>query len=245
MDKYMKEYEITSYECNAEGELRLRALFNLFQDMADTHADNMGLGYHYCIQRGIGWIGGGYHVHFHRLPRWGERVRLSTWPSAATAATGIRDFQMTTETGEVLVNASSQWVLVDLKGMRPIPVKKHIPQYELVDEHALLPDFSPLEAVETPDSLVEIPVRFDDIDINQHVNNGVYPSLLQDAFPPDFWKTHQLKELKILFKLPAKAGDVMRLESAFYDTHSLHQMLHAQSGRLLARARMTWQTKKD
>ena len=45
MDKYEKQYIIKSYECDVQLKLRIRSLFNLFQDMADEHADKMGLGY--------------------------------------------------------------------------------------------------------------------------------------------------------------------------------------------------------
>ncbi len=245
MEKYVKEYDIRSYESNVDGQLRLRTLFNWFQDMADTHADQMGLGYHYCIERGIGWIGGGYHVLINRLPSWGEKVKLLTWPSASTAATGIREFQMVAQTGEILVNASSQWVLVDLQRMRPVSVVKHIPHYELITERVVDTAFPPIEAVTEADTCHDIPVRFDDIDINKHVNNAVYPALLQDAFPTDFWKKCWLSELQILFKLPAKTGDIIRLESNIKQDESYHQMIDAVNGRLFARARMVWHMKKD
>lgn len=39
MEKYKRIYEINSSSCDKDKKLRLRTLFNFFQDLADYHAD--------------------------------------------------------------------------------------------------------------------------------------------------------------------------------------------------------------
>ncbi len=240
MEKYSKTYEIKSYECDKNGVLRLRTLFNLFQDMADDHADKMGLGYHFCIQKQIGWIGAGYHVQINRLPKWEEKVILYTWPSKATPVMGIRDFQMIDEAGNVLVNASSQWVLVDLNRMRPVAIAKHVGEYELVDERALDTSFPAIEAVAEAQTETVISVRHDDIDINNHVNNAVYPTLCLDGISDDFLNTHTLSEVQVSFKKPAVLGDKICLKSS-RDASQTHHGLFNETGETeFARVRLSW-----
>lgn len=240
MEKYSKTYEIKSYECDKNGVLRLRTLFNLFQDMADEHADKMGLGYHFCIQKQIGWIGAGYHVQINRLPKWEDKITLYTWPSKATPVMGIRDFQMVDSHGDVLVNASSQWVLVDLNRMRPVAISKHIDGYEIIEERALNTNFDAIGAIEALSNEQIIPVRYDDIDINNHVNNAVYPTLCLDGIPNDFENTHTLAEVQISFKKSAILGDKILLKSFIGDNQTVHGLFNETGDTEFARVRLNW-----
>lgn len=240
MEKYSKTYEIKSYECDKNGVLRLRTLFNLFQDMADEHADKMGLGYHFCIQKQIGWIGAGYHVQINRLPKWEDKITLYTWPSKATPVMGIRDFQMIDAEGNVLVNASSQWVLVDLNRMRPVAIAKHIEGYEIVEERALDTSFEAIETVEKNANEIIIPIRHDDIDINNHVNNAVYPTVCLDGVSDEFMNAHALNEVQISFKKPAVFGNKIRLKSSYSGLKTHHQLFNDQNETEFARVCLTW-----
>ncbi len=240
MDKYKKTYIIKSYECDIKAKLRIRSLFNLFQDMADEHADKMGLGYHYCHERGIGWIGGGYHVEIKKLPTWGDMITIETWPSGMTAATGIRDFQVKDDKGRILVNATSQWVLVDMKRMRPIPVAKHLPSYELLNEHALVSEFNKIIPVEGTPSIISFPVHVDDIDLNAHVNNALYPTWVMDTVSELSLDNHYPSEIQVNFKHPAKYGDVIRIKTYHTDLTTVHLLENANDTTEFARICVRW-----
>lgn len=240
MEKYTKVYQVKSYECDANGVLRLRTLFNYFQDMADEHADKMGLGYHFCIERNIGWIGGAYHVQINRLPKWEEEVTLYTWPSDATPVTGIRDFQMIDKNGTILVNATSQWVLVDLVRMRPLPITKHIGTYELVKERAIVSSFPAIVPPETDSNEIIVPVRTDDIDINNHVNNAVYPSVCLDGVPEGIKNQKSISEIQVSFKRPAVLSDKILIKSALETNISTHQLFDESGLKEFARVVLKW-----
>lgn len=240
MEKYVKNYVISSYECDRSGRLRIRSLFNFFQDMADDHANIMGVGYHKCVETGIGWIGGAYHVQFNHLPKWEDKISLHTWPSGTTAVTGIRDFQMLDERGVTLINATSQWVLVDTQKMRPVSVAKNLGTYELVSEKAFESSFSALPEITRVDTEKFIPVRNDDIDINQHVNNAVYPTLALDGLTDDFLKTHDIIELQIAFKKPAVLSDIIHMKTQIDGYTTLHQLFNETDEVEFARIKIDW-----
>ncbi len=240
MEKYAKVYQVKSYECDVNGVLRLRTLFNYFQDMADEHADKMGLGYHFCIERNIGWIGGAYHIQINRLPKWEEDVTLYTWPSDATPVTGIRDFQMVDKNGHILVNATSQWVLVDLTRMRPLPITKHVGEYELIKERALTSSFPAITPPETYSNEIIVPVRTDDIDINNHVNNAVYPTLCLDGVPAEVKGQKAISEIQVSFKKPAVLSDKILIKSAADSQNSIHQLFNETGSTEFARVALKW-----
>jgi medium-chain acyl-[acyl-carrier-protein] hydrolase len=244
MDKYKKTYLIKSYECDFKVKLRVRSLFNLFQDIADEHAEKMGLGYTYCHERDIGWIGGGYHVAIHHWPTWGDIVEMSTWPSAATAATGIRDFSIVDTNGNILIQATSQWVLIDTNRMRPIPVLKHIPMYELLEERALESDFGKIVIPDTSAETHSFPVRIDDIDLNDHVNNALYPTWALDALSQDFLRSHILSEIQVSFKRPAYYRDLITIQTWYTSNETIHVMTNNDNTIEYARVRLVWKQGK-
>ena len=49
LKKYTKEYTIRSYECDRNNNLRIVTLMNIFQDMADINAAQLGLGLDYVL----------------------------------------------------------------------------------------------------------------------------------------------------------------------------------------------------
>lgn len=238
MQKYTKRYVLKSYECDESFHLRLMSLFNFFQDVADMHAEEMGVGYTFCEQRKIGWVGANYHVQINRMPQWREPVVLSTWPSGKTLVSGIRDFQMTDEAGNVLVKASSQWVVVDIEKMRPVSVQKYLPDYEVIEERAVETTFPKWPSVEQPTTVINVPVLHDHIDFNKHVNNANYPVWAVDSLPESFLQTHQLSKLEVVFKKPALLGDIVTVSTQINGLETQHDLTKGDT--VLASVRCEW-----
>lgn len=241
MNELIKEYEIASYECDQNIRFRLRSLFNIFQDVADRHANLMGVGYDYCIQNHLGWIGGAYEIEIHSLPRWNDKVQLKTWPSQSTAATAYREFELRDiQTGKILVLASSQWVLLDLERMRPVSVAKHLEKCVLNEKRSIETHFEKLSVPERVDLKTDEIIRQDDIDLNHHVNNAVYPTWILDALPASFSERF-IKKLRIQYRLPAKRGDNIVIETQINDNETKHSITNG-AGKEFARVHLLWQS---
>lgn len=241
MEKYKKSYIISSFEVDFQQKLRIRSLFNLFQDLADEHAEKLGLGYTFCSQNGLGWVGGAYHVKIHRLPIWGDKVTIETWPSGTTAAATIRDFKMTDGAGNILVSATSQWVLIDTNRLRPLPIAKHLPHYDMIDERALNSDFAKIQIPEASSSDITFPVHTDDIDLNHHVNNALYPTWALDGVPESFYGKNRLTELQVTFKRPALLGDILLMKTYRGEGETISVIGTPDGATEFARVRLVWQ----
>lgn len=243
MEKHKKTYEIRSYECNQYKELRLLSLFNIFQDGADEHADMIGVGYDFCIKNRMGWVGAGYHIKVNRFPRWEEKIELTTWPSASTALTAIRDFNVVDEKGEEIIHASSQWVLLDMDRMRPLIIQKSLPFFDLLEERKVETSFPKIGMPERIDFTKDFPIFMDDIDVNKHVNNAVYPLWASEGVPPDFIQGKHVAEMEIAFKKSAVYGDVIRVLTQMEGDQSIHAVVSANDPNLIyAQARITWKS---
>lgn len=240
VSKFCKDYLIRSYECDKHENLRLLTLMNILQDAADSHADALGLGYEFCSAHNLAWVAANYHVKITRAPKIHEHITIHTWPSEERKLGAIRDYEIRDDKGDILVQASTQWVLINIETKRPQPVRVNLPAYEVIPEKADNYDFTKLTLPETFQISKNFAVRFDDIDVNNHVNNAVYPLWISESVDTAFRDTHTVAELEIAFKKEAFAGETVNVSSSLNDLSSVHSVTCADDGRELARAFVRW-----
>ena len=238
--KYTKEYEVRSYECDKHKNLRILTLMNIFQDIADSNADKMGVGYDYCVSHNLAWVAANYHVKILRSPKLREKITINSWPSEERKLAAIRDYEIIDEQKEVIVQASTQWVLIDFNSKRPQLLRAKLPQYEVLNEKADNFEFSNIALPENFDFEKDFVVRFDDIDVNNHVNNAVYPLWLSETVDDEFRNNHTISEIEISFKKEIHAGEVVKSKSSRNGLESIHSIISMTDGREAARAVLKW-----
>lgn len=238
--KLSKTYSIRTYECDKHQNLRLLTLMNILQDAADSHADALGVGYEYCHAHGLAWVASNYHVKIFRNPKIHEEVVVNTWPSEEKKLGAIRDYEIKDSSGNLLVQASTQWVLISFENKKPQFLRAHLPEYQVIPEKADNFEFTRLPLPEQFNYQKEICVRFDDIDVNNHVNNAVYPLWMSEAVPQEFRNTHIVTEFEISFKKEALLGETVLVSSYIEGLKSFHHITSLSDGRELAKASFIW-----
>ena len=243
MEKYIQNHKIYSYECDKEGKLRLLTLFNLLQHMADSHADLLDVGYKKFSQKNITWVGTAYALHINKRPAWNETVKIETWPSGLSPVKATRDFNVLSEDGETLFTASSQWVIIDLQTGRPQPTKKYVEGLESLEQRALNTDFPTILPIEKIDFEKHFYVRYDDIDINQHVNNAIYPVWASESVPNEFREANEIEDIEISFKKPAFYGEEIIVQTQIDQNITTHQIISADKTKEFSFVRIKWRNK--
>jgi acyl-ACP thioesterase len=126
-------------------------------------------------------------LHFHRRPRWGETITVTTWPSRIVRLYAMREFVVYTDEGELLLNASSAWIVLDAGNGRPVRPESRLSREWAVDEVPLTIPTGKLPTIERPEQLYRESswdgVRPSDTDRNAHVNNARYIQWLSDRAP--------------------------------------------------------------
>ena len=212
--KYLKDYVVKSYEADCHGFLRLLTLMNYLQDIACENADALGLGFEACAEQNLAWVGSNYLIEIKRLPRIDEHFSIETWPSGTKLWGGVRDFNIKSADGEIIASAISQWVLIDVERRRPVILSKYFPEYKVLEERALNADFTKFEEFENPDTVTEIAVRFDDIDVNN--------------------------QLEICYKKEALYGEKIIVKTKQNESETLHAICDKESGAVLADCQIKW-----
>ena len=75
--KQIHTYTVKSFECDRNDTLRLLTLLNLFQDIADDSANEIGIGYDYLRTVGKAWILIAMNVEIDRMPHLQEEITLT------------------------------------------------------------------------------------------------------------------------------------------------------------------------
>ncbi len=242
MQKYSNTYHVRSYECDRNNNLRLVTLMNIFQDMAVLHADAMGLGFDYCLSKGLAWVGSNYEVQIERLPKMNETITINTWPAVEKKAASIRDFEVFAEDGTRIIAASSQWVLISIDRKRPVSLKENLQDYSILEESVLPTEFNEkIDELARVDEETKFRVRFDDIDLNRHVNNAVYALWASEAVDPEFRLTHTPYRIEIQFRKEGLIGEKIMVSTECNEAITSHSIkTYDGDNRELARARIEW-----
>lgn len=241
MEKYAKHYTVRSYECDCNNNLRILTLMNILQDIADENAALFGFGLDFCINSGLTWVGTNYMLEIDRLPKIHENIKIITWPSARNKLSAYRDFEVVGEDNKTIIRATSEWALISVERRRPVSVLDNLPIKEVVDARAINTDFPKIPEVEEYENQYKFRVRFDDIDINKHINNAVYILWASEAVEPQFRLAHSPAKISINFKKEGFLGEKIMVITEQKDNNSLHSVrTYGDDERELARVAIEW-----
>ncbi len=209
---WKEEFFVRVYETDCTGKFRASSLFNYFQEIAGNHVVALGIGYEVLKELGYVWFLSRARVRIRRLPSWGESGVVETWHAAMDGLTYIRDFRMTDAAGNVLLGASTGWLLMDTENFRP-----HLPDALPIP----LPANDRGRALDEPlKKLVPLPairpvygrtVLLSDIDLNNHVNNARYLEWIFDCYDDAFVRSHAPGLIQVNYVGEATLGDSVAL----------------------------------
>jgi len=133
------KFKITSAETDMDARLRSGALVNLLIQSATHSADKLGFGYDSLKKHNLFWVFSRLTVNIKRPLMWNEIVEIETWPKDIIGLLYTRDFELRDAAGEIIANATSAWLPIDIKTKRPKRKESFDSDFftYLKDKHAL------------------------------------------------------------------------------------------------------------
>lgn len=189
--------------------LRLSRLFELFQEAAIRHTEQLGMGRDRTLDRGILWVLLMQRAEIIRMPEYDEEIRLKSWPGKTMHLLFPRYYSVETVAGEPLVRASALWSLVDAENRKVVFPEKYdivIDGFETGNEISL-PRSLPRPTEGIPK---EFTVPFSFVDLNGHMNNSRYCDLAEDLVGAAA-QGSRLKEISVEFLNEARFGELLLL----------------------------------
>ena len=208
---YEMKIQVRYSETDRNGRVRLHQILEYFQDCVTFHSMAVGLGIRGDEQENRAWYLIAWDIHIHRYPEMAEYLTIVTEPYKMRGFYGYRRFKIVDANRNVLVEADSNWIFMDIEKM--IPVK--IPQ-DLADRYISSPVEDQTVRVKRKLSAEgewkereTLTVTKVFLDSNGHVNNTYYVLWAEDVLPEEY----EIKEVKVDYRQSAFLGDTIRISS--------------------------------
>ena len=240
-----QDFMLTSCFIDCKSQLSPQHLLLLMQEVAWGHVEKHGIGWDYLCQFNQFWALTRLHVKIIRMPQWKETITLKTWGKLSEGLTHFRDHEMVDKDENVIVAATSTWVILDFTTGRPQKAL-HLPTHLYVNEHknAIVENAPKIKSISFPEDKHEYkPVLHSDIDVNQHVNNSKYLQFAIDTLPFDYVRKHTLKEFYLNFTRQAKLGDAYSVQYEEVEKDNFITNIYLKAGNVeLAKVQTVWES---
>lgn len=218
------------------------SLLNFFQDIASDNAEKLGFGYSAIYPKNLMWVLLKYRIEFSDYPEDIQNLVLKTEPRGYNRLFAYRNFELCL--GEkIIARASSMWSLVDFKTKSIASIENSINSPYMTKFTADKEDlsFTKIPALTSVDYEKEFEVRYNDIDVNRHANNGNYIVWALEPLPFEFIANNKLKTVDMFFKKEITLGEklVSRVQVLDEGT-TIHILKHTETGEDLCVLSCSW-----
>lgn len=205
---FTKEYEIVSSDVDLNKELTFSSMLRLFQDIATIHGEMIGVGNDEIFKHNLVWVVSRTTIEITKMPKMGDKIVLETAPGEIMRTMFPRFYQIKDINGNVIIKASSIWVLMDFNSR----VMVSPDAYNISIDPKYIENFNMFaQNVKTLqyDLTYEKHVEYSDLDYNHHMNNTKYADLVMNALYETKTEKHNYKNFKIVYSKEAKLNDTI------------------------------------
>ena len=218
------------------------ALLNFLQDIASKNAEDWGFGYSYIHPRNYAWFLIKYHMEFEEYPFDIQDLVLKTEPRGYNKLFAYRDFELYNQE-KLLGRMHSMWSIVDIDSRSIVPVVTAIPDNPYMKQFEKREDdlaFAKISTISNPTFVKEFEVRYNDLDVNGHANNGNYIVWAFEPLSFEFKNSHRIKTLDMIYKKEAKFGEKLLSQIEFKDENTTVHRLQNLEGEDLFLLECKW-----
>jgi len=238
--KHQQHLKTKSYFINRFGELSDSYLFYQLQDIAWEHAYLLGFGYEQLKEQQQFWVLSRLLVKIERRPKWGENFSLETWSRGTDGFFGYRDYHFRDESGEIIIRATSSWLVLNLETKRIIRITD-LSSFSHSEESALDANAGKVQSPKSNKPLIFAPALFNEIDINQHFNSGRFIERITDSYDFSFHEKNELAEFEINFLKEGMPDDKLAIKKQEQEEKNhLCSVVRKPDEKELVRARLVW-----
>ncbi len=212
--EHVDKFEIKYCDVDFKDELKPSVALSFMEEGAGASADELGFGYAYLKSKGYAFMVSNNCFEFLRPIILGEEIFVKTWPLPPSHVIFGREYRFVDEKGEVILNASSRWCLIDMKTGKILSSKVIENQdYSTYNTTKVfenvkwkIPTFSQQEGI----LKFFITIANSEYDHNMHVNNTKYADYCFNCFSIAELAQKKLKRFSISYIKQCKEGDTIR-----------------------------------
>ena len=212
MDK-IESYDFLAepFHCDFSGRMFLGHLGNQMLNAADFHSTDRGLGMKYLMSIKRSWVLSRLVIEMYEMPAQYERFTIETWVENAMKFFTSRNFSVTGTNGKPYGYGRSIWAMIDTETRQPTNIydidNRAITNWVVDNKPCPIEKSSRVKMSESPTWVKTIPIGYNDIDINGHVNSIKYIEHVLDLWDIAWYQEHRLRRFEIAYVAETYQGD--------------------------------------
>lgn len=214
---YKEKFKIGLKDVWKEDEVSNKAILEYLEDIAAYHSDSVGYGINTSNITNLTWILLDWKVKVIKRPKYGQVLDIHTWSRRIFKCYAYRDFEIYDEEGNLLVIASSRWLLINNQSGKIAKIEEKMAnKYESEIEKSVFQE-KEIEKIKIPNyykSSIIYEVKRKDIDIVGHMHNLYYLDLAYEALPEEIYRKN-FNYIRIMYKKEIKLGDEVNCKYAY------------------------------
>ena len=245
MALFEETVKIRYSEMDCDMVLKPSAMLQFLQDLASDNAEQLDFGYSYIIKHNLAWFLLKYRLEFDNYPEGIYDLTIKTEPRGYNKIFAFRDFYIY-HRDICIGRAASTWSLVDINTKSMVNCADVLADNKYMVQHEKREDDLNYGKIKLPEKFdIEkiFEVRFDDLDVNRHVNNANYIVWAIEPLDFEFRRSHKLKTVDMMFKKEITYGAKVLSEVAINDNTTIHAVKNAETGDELCLIKAEWVTK--
>ncbi len=245
-DIHQITYEVRPHDADYGKEIKPFTLLNYLQDAAYGHSVSLGFSARDLFKKGLTWVLSRYHIQVERFPVIGEKVTVRTWYPGPQKPFYLRDWEVLADDGNVLVRATSSWLILDMVTMKPADDEGLLDRLEPRPVRAIEDDFNTLPELVEAQWETRFSVRLSDTDLNRHVNHVHYIQWALESITGCVPERSHPGTMEAGYRAEVRFGDtvIARAREAGEGVFH-HKLLRESDGRELTRLRTKWNIDHD
>ncbi len=195
---YEMKIQVRYSETDQNGKVRLHQILEYFQDCVTFHSMAVGLGIRGDEQENRAWYLIAWDIKIHRYPEMAEYLAITTEPYKMRGFYGYRRFKIMDKNNNVLAEADSNWIFMDIEKMIPVKIPKNLAERYISgpvqDQTVRVKRKLSAEGEWVERESLTVTKIF--LDSNGHVNNTYYVLWAEDVLPENY----EIKEVKVDYR---------------------------------------------
>jgi len=225
-----KTYPITMNELDMQYRIKPASLLNLMQDTASRNIAGTPFGNVELNNEGLGWFLVRYRIEFDNYPSHIDEIRIQTENRGTLRQSAYRDFEVFAPDNSRILRATTYWLMVDLETKSLVNIEERYPEITKFQKRDNDLQLQRLKSQSEYDREQLFHVRYQDLDMNGHVNNTVYIAWAMEVLGLDFLQSHKIKALDIYYKQEVRYGEDILSCVKFNENTTEHLIKNALTG---------------
>lgn len=236
------EFRVRANEIDVNGKAAFHNLVNYFQEAAWLHVIDLGITGEELLKYDLMWVLSRMEITVFDYPKLHEFLKVQTFPSGFDKFFFYRDLRLFNADNELIAQASSTWLLVDVvkRKLALVPdfLKEMVTKIQR-DDGLPIPK-GKLPRLTEADFQSKVHVKWFDLDPNNHVNHIWYFKWILESLPNIIHETQTLKKVDIIFKNEVALGENLMVQAIDnQDDTFTHQILN-EDKKVIIQAKSFW-----